>query len=1002
MRTARPMFMAFLLSAAATAAWAQQREISGRITAASGEPLAAAAVQAVGSPAVAFTDSTGAFRVSVPAGELRLRVELFGYRTATVSVGAGDSNLDLQLETDVLNLEGIVITGQATTVARRNLANAVSTVTPQMIQSAPSAQTIEKIMQGQVPGAYVEQNSGAPGGGIQVRLRGVSTIIGASEPLYVVDGVIVSNVGVPSNVNAITEAAGGSNPSLMQDVVVNRIADLNPHEIERIEILKGASAAALYGSRAANGVILINTRRGQPGRARFTVSQRFGIYDISKKIGFRQWTRDEAVDAFGDDAAGFFGSDGNPLVNLDHEELLAGHHDLSWETTATVSGGDESTQYFVAGTWRADNGIIESTFSDKQSLRINLGQSLGERFSVDVSANLIHTISDRGLTNNDNSGTSYYMVLPFTPNFIDLRPRADPATGQPIFPANVFERSNPLQTAALMQNEEDVWRMMGGVTGRGRIVDAGRHGLDALAIFGIDWFRQKNDVFSPPLLQFEDDDGLPGTALLSNSDNRDITLTGNLIYTYTGSRFSTTSTAGATFSDRELDIARISSFGLTAAQPSIDAGVVNELRDDESRIKDLGFFAQQELLLLDERLFLSAGLLADRSSVNAETDKFFFYPKAAASYRFDELAGALDALKLRFAWGQSGNQPLFGQKFTPLTATANIDGLPGLTVSGVVASPDLKPERQEEFEFGFDVTLFDGDAQFEATAFQKTITDLLLQRTPAPTTGFNTEFFNGGELRIRGLELALSAAPIRAGDFSWVTRTTYARDYSTVTDLPVPPFETGGFGTSLGAFRIEEGASATQIVVNSGRDSDGDVIVARAGDANPSFRMSFANDFSWKGLTLSSLFDWSHGNSVINLTNFLADAGANSGDYTADRQDFTRADGSVLEAGRGQRRILRRGDFDDSRGYIEGGSYLKLRQLSLSYSLPRPVVQGVLGSAVESLDLRLSGRDLVTWTGYTGLDPEVSNFGNQPVARNIDVAPFPPSRSWWLSASVTF
>ncbi|MGH7477682.1 MAG: SusC/RagA family TonB-linked outer membrane protein [Longimicrobiales bacterium] len=977
---------------------AQQRQIRGLVTGPDGQPLANAYVVVPATGAAATTDVAGRFTIEVPAGEAVLQLTNLGYLTRNVTVPAGESTVTIALEIDVLDLEGIVVTGQATSVARRNLANAVATVTTREVEEAPPAESIEKIMQGKVAGALIETNSGAPGGGVQVRLRGVSTVIGENEPLYVVDGVVVSNVAIASNANAVTQASGGSNPALTQDAVVNRAVDLNPNDIERIEILKGASAAALYGSRASNGVILITTKRGVPGAPRFSLTQRVGTFVRSNELGARNWTRDEAVAAFGSGAAEFFNADGSPIQVFDHEDQLAGRSELSSETVLSVSGGDEDTRYFISGTVKDDEGIIANTGFEKQGVRVNLHQEFGDRFRLTANTNLLHTLAQRGLTNNDNSGTSYYMVLPFTPNFFDLSPGAD---GQ--YPDNLFERSNPLETAALAQNDEDVWRFIAGGTAELDAYERDAHRISLLGTVGVDFFAQQNDLYFPPELQFEPADGLPGTSLLSNSDNMDLTMTAHLIHNYTSpGGLNATLTAGVQYEDRDLNTARIEAYGLTAGQPNRDAGVVQQIREQRQVVRDLGFFAQEEVLLRDERVLLTAGLRADRSSVNGDPNQYFFYPKAAASYRFDALTDWLDGLKLRVAYGQSGNQPQYGQKFTPLTATTNIEGLPGLVVQGVAGDAGLQPERQSEIEGGFDATLFDSSVLFEATVFQKNISDLLLQRTLAPSTGFATQIFNGGELRVRGLELALSATPIRTGDFRWISRTTFYGDRSEVTSLPVPAFETGGFGTSLGAFRIEEGASATQIVANAGLDADGNIIVAKVGDANPDFRIGFANDLEFGRFQLSSLVDWSKGNAVINLTQFLADAGANSVDFKANPQPLTLADGTVVQLGAGERRITRRGNLRDSRGYIEDGSYVKVREVTLGYELPVDLFQRIAGPALQTARLSLSGRNLLTFTDYLGLDPEVSNFGNQSIARNIDVAPFPPSRSFWLSVDLVF
>ncbi|MGH7482389.1 MAG: SusC/RagA family TonB-linked outer membrane protein, partial [Longimicrobiales bacterium] len=889
-----------LLVLAAMPVAAQQRQISGTVTSTDGTPLVNAYVVAPATDAAATTDTDGRFSLQVPAGDVLLQFSNIGYETQELTVPAGQNTVAVALEIDVLNLEGIVVTGVATTVARRNLANAVATVRTEQIDEAPPAATIEKLMQGKVAGALIETNSGAPGGGVQVRLRGVSSIIGESEPLYVIDGVVISNSAIPSNANAVTQASGGSNPALTQDAVVNRVVDINPYNIERIEILKGASAAALYGSRAANGVILITTKSGQAGEPRFTLTQRVGAFFRSNELGTRDWTRDEAVAVYGASAAQFFNADGTPIAVYDHEEQLAGRNDLSSETALSVSGGDEDTRYFVSGLVKDDEGIIANTGFEKQGLRVNLEQNLGERIQVRAHTNLLHTLAARGLTNNDNTGTSYYMVLPFTPNFFDLAPNAD---GE--FPDNAFERSNPLETAALSTNDEDVWRFMASGDLEVDAYRSGAHAIRLLGTVGVDFFTQENDLFFPPELQFEPSDGLPGTSLLSNSDNRDLTLNANAVYVLEGDGLSSTLTAGVQYHDQKLNTARIAAFGLTAGQPNRDAGAIQQVREERLLVRDLGFFAQEELLLLDDRMLLTAGLRADKSSVNGDPNEYFFYPKAAASYRFDDVTGFINSLKLRTAFGQSGNQPLYGQKFTPLTATSNIGGLPGLVVDGTAGDAGLTPERETEIEAGFDAELFDRDVLFEATVFQTNVTDLMLQRTLAPSTGFQTQIFNGGEMRVRGIELSLGAAPWQTPDFAWTSRTTFYADRSEITDLPVPAFETGGFGTSLGAFRIEEGKSATQIVANVGRDEDGNIIVEQVGDATPDFRMAFANDVRWGSFTLSSLVDWSRGNAVINLTEFLADAGGNSADFTENARPRELGD-TVLVLGDGQYRLALR------------------------------------------------------------------------------------------------
>ena len=977
----------------------QAREVTGVVVNEFGQPLETVIITETSTGAQAASDREGRFTISVPGGEVELRFENFGYRTTTITVSGTANDIRVTLNQDALNLEGIVVTGQATSVARRNLANAVATVSADQIENAPTAASLENYLQGKVPGAYIESNSGAPGGGIQVRLRGPSTINGELEPLYVVDGIVMSNASVPNALNNISLSGGGSNGS-NQDDAVNRIVDLNPQDIERIEILKGASAAALYGSRAANGVVLITTKRGAPGQRRISFTQRFGTFDLLNEFEFREWTREDALDAgLVDDTNvdDYFSASGAPLQPQNFEQQLAGRNPFAWETQGSVSGGSQDTRYFLSAGWKDDGGIIDKTGFERQTLRLTVDQDFSNRVSTGLSANLIHSKASRGLTNNDNSGTSYYMVLPFTPSFVPLEQQSDGT-----FPVNPYERSNPFQTVDLFQNDESVWRLLAAMTLDVDLLRGDRSRLALNGTAGADYFQQENTIFAPPELQFEPNDGLAGTSQLSNSNNTVFSLGGNLIYNLRGDTYEATTTFGTQYQQRELDISRTLAQGLTAGQQNVNSGVQTTVTQNRVLVRDLGFFAQQEVLLLDERLLLTAGIRADRSSVNGDPDEYYWFPKAAASYRFDNLTDAITGLKFRAAYGQSGNQPLYGQKFTPLTATNNIGGIPGVVVQGTTGDVGLKPERQTEFEVGFDLNLFDGRTALEFTYFNKDIQDLILQRTPAPSTGFNLQVFNGGAATVQGFEASLAATPFRSQGFQWITTTTFSRDWSEVTDLPVPAFETGGFGTGLGAFRIEEGESLTQIVSTIGPDANGDVVVAKVGDANPTFRMGFANDFVFGNFRIGTLLDWSEGNDIINLTRLLADAGANTADYRANVRERALADGSTGEYGDGEYRLLNWAVAGDTRGYIEDASYMKVRELSLTYDLPDNLVGSILWDGVRSASLTLSGRNLFVVTDYTGLDPEVSNFGSQAIARNIDVAPFPPSRSFWISVSLGF
>ncbi len=978
----------FLLSVQLAAA--QVRQVTGRVTNASTEQeVAGATISVSGTGIVAETNNQGVYTLNTPEGDQTLVVRAIGYKRQRVPVPANQSTANVALEPDVFKLEEIVITGQATGVERQNLPNAVATVSASELNRAPS-QTVESALQGKIPGAYIQANSGAPGGGFQLNLRGVSTIIGSVDPLYVVDGIVVSNAVIPNGQNAVSCAQCGGNPR-NQDNPVNRIADLNPEDIEKIEVLKGGSAAAIYGSKATNGVVIITTKRGQMGKPQFSISQKVGFSSRANQLGSRNFeTLDEALSVFSDTAAVL--ATFQPGRSFDFEDELYGRRSLSYETNANVSGGTENTKYYVSGLVKNDEGIALNTGYEKQSLRSNLDQDLGGGLELQVNLNGAHSVSERGLSNNDNSGTSPYVAFPGTPNFVDLLPAGgirDDLTAID-FPTNPFERSNPLQTFNFLKNEEDVWRFLGTTTLRWSALRSARSNLQFIGIGGVDYFQQDNDFVSPPELQYENSDNLPGTVVLSKSSNRNLNAALNMTYrlnpsgTEGGAEWTTS--AGIQFEERRPFVTQIIGRTLLPGQESPQQTVSQSVTSKIEPIRDLGIFAQEEVLLANRRLLLTAGIRADRSSQYGNSRRYFLYPKLAASYLLTKPFSGVETIKLRGAYGQTGNRPSsFGAKYL-IDTTGTIGGLFGTYISGSAGDPNIEPERQEEFEGGIDATLAGGRAELTLTVYQRNIRNLILEQTLAPSFGqeFRT-FTSDSRLRNRGVEASLTVQPIQGRNVNWVSRATFFANRGKITRLAAPTYQTGGFALSLGTFQIEEGASPTQIFGLVGTTPTGAAIAGKVGDASPDFQISFSNDIDINRFTLGFLFDWKHGGDIINLTQFLYDAVANSADFEESGGDRINQFGAGL-----------------TRPYVQDGSYLKLRELNLSYRLPEGFTSSLFGSGVRYARLSVTGRNLLRFTPYDGLDPEVSNFGNQAIVRNIDVAPFPPSRSFFFSIDLGF
>ncbi len=920
----------------------------------------------------------------VPRRELTLRVSRIGYKRQEFILAAGRDTIRVRLGSDILRIEELVVSGRVTTVQRRNLANAVSVVDGVELNEVPIA-TIEAALVGKVTGAIVEQNSGAPGGGVQLTLRGVSSINASSDPLYVVDGVITSNVAISNNQEVVTRSNEGSNPDPNQQNQVNRIADFNPEDIESVTVLKGPSAAAIYGAKASNGVVLIRTKRGQPGPPRFDFTGRLGMFDLSNTIGSRVFTSaDEAEAAFG--AAGRTAFERGKT--FDNEAILGGENDASWEGRLSVAGGDRNTSYYASAMAENQRGVIRNTGFKRQALRVNLQQNVGTTLNLGVYTNLTHTQTSRGITNNDNALVSYWMALAFTPSFQNLRPNADG-----VYPFNPFtgSGSNPLQTAALVEDDQDVWRLTASTDFDWNFARAGRHDLHLTGLAGVDFLSQSNSLFFPAELHFEATSPEPGTSLLNDGRNTNVNTGVSIVDNFTpaSGAFTSTTSIGFQYESTDLEVNRIVSSNLVAGQANVDAGTSVGVEERREKVRDLGFFLQEELLLLQERLLLSAGVRADQSSNNGDTEKLFWYPKAAVSYRIPFGVGWLNELKLRSAFGQTGNRPLYGQKFTPLSSGERIAGEPGVVIQGTLGDPGIEPERMSEIEGGFDARLFNDAIGFEATFFYQKVTNLILERTPAPSSGFAREFFNGGSFRNQGIELTVVGSPVRNPVFGWFTAVRFFKNSTKITNLPVPAFEFGAFGSDLGTFKIEQGKSATQIVGNNGLDPGGQPIIEQLGDANPDFVMSFTNELNYKGFRLYTLLDWRVGQDLVNLQQLLWDLGQTSPDWVSP--------GPVREVPdcnpdcSGEERISGLGDYTQQ--YVQSGSFLRASEISVSYDLPSQV----LGLNLRFLQLNLAFRNLFTITSYAGLDPLVSNFGNKPIGRSVDVAAFPPSRAIWFS-----
>lgn len=999
-----------------------QFTVSGTITdETSGEPLVGVNVFHQQSQSGTTTDIDGNFSLELPGQSATLRITYIGYISRNIQVTADDSELNISLKQDVANLEEVVVTGLATSVKRSNLANAVSSVSSEELIGSSPAQTLSSDLYGKVTGANISSNSGAPGGGISIKLRGVTTINGSSEPLYIVDGIYMNNDAISNGSNAVTAAAAGGSAS-NQDNPVNRIADLNPSEIESIEILKGASAAAIYGQRASSGVVIIKTKRGSSGEAQFSASQSIGITTIQKKLGQREFTAETAESAFGSTGLALFNEAQSSGRFLDYEELMYGKEGLLSKTQVSSSFGNESTSFYVSGTLQDDEGIIQTTGYERQSIRANIDHRFTEKLMVAVSSNYIHSESNRGLTNNDNTGTTFGVSMVATPNFVDLRPDENG-----IYPSHPFNSANQLQTRDLFSNNEGVNRLLTSVQVDYNILQQANNLLKFQFTGGVDFFSQKNKLIFPSDLQFEQASGAPGTLVETSTDNLNTNTSALLVHTYMPKDdFTLVSQLGYTsFNNDQNSVLNVAN-GVLGTQTNVDQAVSVNVNQNKIFQRDRGFFVQEELNLSDTYI-ATVGLRGDRSDRNGDVSQVYLYPKASLAWNVTNMdfwqGESLDNLKFRVAYGQTGNLSTFGSKFTSL-APSNIGGLGGILLTNTRGVEDIKPERQTEIEAGFDLSTANGLASLSFTVYQKSIEDMLLQRELEPSTGFNFESFNSGEMRNRGVEVGLDLLPVNTSNLRWSSTLNFWKNVSEVTDLPVPAFDVGGFGTSLGVYRIEEGKSATQIVgvdpetdANGElvfRDGDGNIVTdgsgsvsiisKKLGDGEPDFQFSFSNQMNIaNNIDFSFLLHWKKGGDVINLTELLADLNGTTADY--DDTDFNVADyreeaADITESDPNGLRRLKLNGVSSSH-YVQDASYLRLREIGLYYNVPVSFTSSI-SESIRGIRFGVSATNLFTISPYGSYDPEVSNFGNQPIAQGIEVAPYPSSKQYYFHFNIDF
>ena len=941
--------------------------LQGRITdAASGQPIPSAQLRVDGTTIGTESKETGEYTLGVPPGTHTIIVRRIGYaeQRQPVTIAAGTTQtLDFALKAVAVTLGTVVTTGQASPVEKRAVGTSIATVDRSQIQNS-GAETIDQALQGKVPGAQITNNSGNPGGGgISVRLRGTSSLISGSEPLYIIDGVIVDNSS-----DQLVNLGARSN-------VQNRLADLDPNDIDHIEVIRGAAAAALYGSRANNGVIQIFTKRGRAGKPTVTFRSEYTSEQLAHRLGMNMYPFDAA---------------GNPVKRYDYQDYIF-HTGGRTDNYLSVDGGDDKTRYYISGDWSNDNGIVINSSSSRKSARINLSQELYPSLRLDVGGNYTNTHDE--FEPNGESTHGVITALVFTPTTFSYFPVNG---AYPLSPLGGF--ANPLDVIYNWSAPQDVNRFVGDV----QLHYDWRNRLTAQYILGYDGYSMQAGQFIP---RGSVTDEPTGYATNIVRDSRIINNDASATLTWPSyGRFDFASSIGFNQTSQRIGTTSATGRDLLPTSELVGAAAVPFAGQSLYDLVTLGYYGQQTVNWRD-RLYLTGALRFDASSTFGPKNRWQEYPKLSASYVIGDepwfqqsiFGRAFSSLRLRAALGYAGNQPSIANAYSRYTVydkAVNNDRV-GVVNDPVLGNEDLKPEREREWEGGADMAFLGNRLSVEATYYNKLVTDLLLFEPLPPSTGYTGQYANVGAMTNKGVELGLHSINYHTERFSWETNLTYAQNANEVTRLVVAPFFRGYVnyveqGQPVGVFYAEtylRDSVTHQIVF----DSLGRPVRSRQkavlGNPAPLWFGSLLNTFTiGKNLSFRVLFDGNYGNKILNLTRRIQDLEGSGSDAALELE------GKLPKGYLAARLPI----FEE---YVEDGSYTKLRELSATYHFG-PGVASHIGAS--GMDLSLIGRNLYTWTKYRGYDPEVNLFGQNTVERGNDFAAYPIPRTFGLSVRLTY
>ncbi len=980
------LFFASLAVLMSSVAFAQNMTVKGVITdVANGEPVAGANVLLKGDLMTHTTsDLDGQYSISVPANGT-LVVSFLGYHTQEISVD-GRAKVDVVLSPDAETLEDVIVVAYGT-VRREANTGAVSSVKSDEI-AAPPVTSVDKMLSGKMAGVQMSSYSGQPGSTSSIRIRGTSSINAGNEPLWVVDGlpIIAEDNRASSNMGTV----GGSTTAF-----------LNPNDIESITVLKDAAAASIYGSRAANGVILVTTKSGKAGKAKFQVRAKYGAQQLANDNNFRPMTGEELVNYWRDAAVngGYNPDDPSSPYYVPMSLLENGTHNWYKDLTkigtvqeyeVNATGGNRKGSYYSSLSYHKNDGVYYGTDYSRFSARVNADYRLLESLKTGTRVNVSYNNSNSGPMGSSfyaNPAFAMFKLLPWTPMYNE-----DGTFSQPSENGGL----NPYSQAYYNEDNDKEYRFNGSMYLEWQPIKQltlkSNNGAEASFI--------NSRSYSNPLA---DPDGSKGLSEYSIQEMR-----------YTTSN---TITYNDTFTDHEVRV-------LLGQEAMLDqyeyvGGYSTDIDDDipylstGTQAKDQVGYGFSEYSMLSffgvadynyaNRYYFQASARYDGSSLFGSERRWGLFWSVSGSWNITKenwmapVRGWMSNLKLRASYGVNGNNNISPYRAYGVYSSLEYNGATGMFPSRP-ANPELSWEKNKTANVGLDFGFFDDRLTGSVDLYHRLTDDMLLSKQVPYTTGFGSNFMNTGSLQNKGLEITLDGILVRRNDFYWSAGVNVSFNRTKVLDLAGSEFlvvsdsRAGSSYAQETPVRIVEGMSLYNFYIrdyagvnpSTGEGlfwtEEGTLTSDRskgryiyAGSPEAKFTGGFNTSFSWKGLSLSAFFDFTYGNKVMVGNWFITDgedtlasnSQASSLNYWKNPGDT----GVTPKPIAGGSNVWYAGY---STRFLQDGSYLRIKDVTLSYTLPEKLTKAI---KMQGIKVYVSALNPYTFHNVDALDPDMGPVG---------------------------